>query len=153
MQNQFVDLYRNGIKTAAEVARTSLESAVQLQERQLGILRNVLEENRRSADALGDAKTLEELMTAQTRVAGGQLERMAELWSSFVNAAAEQQKTWIERWQSQISQTKDRVRESYELTARTSEEIARTAASQVSRATGSIREAASGAQERPRKSA
>jgi phasin family protein len=153
MQNQFVDLYRNGIKTAAEVAKTSLESAVQLQERQLGILRNVLEENRRSADALSDAKTLEELMTAQTRVAGSQLERMAELWSSLVNAAAEQQKTWIERWQSQISQTKDRVRESYELTARTSEEIARTAASQVSRATGSIREAASGAQERPRKSA
>ena len=153
MQNQFVDLYRNGIKTAAEVARTSLESAVQMQERQLSILRNVLEENRRSADALGDAKSLEDLMAAQTRVAGSQLERAAELWSSFVHAAAEQQKWWIERMQSQLIQTKDRVRETYELTARTSEEFARTAATQVSRATGSIREAASGAQERPRKSA
>jgi phasin family protein len=153
MQNQFVDLYRNGIKTATEVARTSLESAVQLQERQLSILRNVLEENRRSADSLVEAKSLEELMTAQTRLAGSQLERAAEFWSSFVNAAAEQQKAWIGQLQSQISQTKDRVRESYELTARTSEEIARTAASQVSRATGTIREAASGGQERPRKTA
>ena len=154
MQNQFVDLYRSGIRTTAEIARTSLESVVQLQERQLGILRTILDESRRSTDALAEAKTIEDVMAAQSRILGAQVERMAELWSNFVHSAAEQQKTWIERVQSQVGQTKDRLRETYELTTRTSEEIARTAANQVSRATGSIREAASAAQpERHRKSA
>ncbi len=155
MQNQFVDLYRNGIKTTTELARMSLENWVKLQERQLGIVRNILDENRRSTEALGEAKSFEDLMSAQTRLAGSQLERAAEFWSGVVHTAAEQQKAWIEQLQSQVGQTKDRVRETYELTARTSEEIARTAANQVSRATGSLREAASATQphERPRKSA
>ena len=154
MQNQFVDLYRNSIKTTAEMARTSLESVVQLQERQLGILRGLVEEQRRSVESLAEAKSFEDLVATQSRVVGAQVERMAELWSNFVQSAADQQKTWIERMQSQVGQTKDRVRETYDLTTRTSEEIARTAASQVSRATGSIREAASAAHpDRPRKSA
>ena len=140
MQNQFIDIYRNGIKTATEVSRASLEGFVQLQERQLGIVRNLLDESRRSAEGIADAKSLEDLVALQSRFAGSQLERMAEFWSSTVHAVAEQQKTWIERMQSQVSQTKDRVRENYDLTARTSEEIARTAANQVSRATGSIPE-------------
>lgn len=140
MQNQFIDIYRNGIKTATEVSRASLEGFVQLQERQLGIVRNLLDESRRSAEGIADAKSLEDLVALQSRFAGSQLERMAEFWSSTVHAVAEQQKTWIERMQSQVSQTKDRVRENYDLTARTSEEIARTAANQVSRATGSVQE-------------
>ena len=151
MQNQFVDLYRNSIKISAEVARTSLDSVVQLQERQLGILRGLVEEQRRSVDALAEAKSFEDLMATQSRAIGAQVERMAELWSNFMHSAAEQQKAWIERMQSQVGQAKERVRETYDFTARTSEEIARNAASQ---ATGSLREAASAAQpERHRKSA
>ena len=155
MQNQFVDLYRNGIKTTTELARMSLENFARLQERQLGIVRNILDEGKRSAEALGEAKSFEDLMSAQTRLAGVQLERVAEFWSSVVHTAAEQQKAWIEQFQSQVGQTRERVRETYDLTTRTSEEIARTAASQVSRATGSLREAASATQphERSRKSA
>ena len=153
MQNQFVDIYRNGIKTATEVSRASLETFVQLQEKQLGIVRNLLDESKRSADGFAEAKSFEDLVSLQSRLAGAQLERVAEFWSSIVHSAAEQQKSWLERMQSQIGQTKDRVRETYDLTTRTSEEIARTAASQVSRASGSIREAASSTQERQRKSA
>lgn len=153
MQNQFADLYRNGIKTAAEITKVSLESAVQMQERQLGILRNILDESKRSVDSLADAKSIEDLMSVQSRLVGAQVERAAELWSSFVQSAAEQQKAWIERWQSHVGQTRERVRETYDLTTRTSEEIARTAANQVSRATGSVREAASATHERQRKTA
>ena len=153
MQNQFVDLYRNGVKTAAEVAAAGLEKTVQMQERQLGILRNILDENRRSVDGLAEAKSFEDLWTLQSRLARAQLERMTEIWSNFVQTAAEQQKAWIERMQSQIGDTKDRVRETYDLTTRTSEEIARAAANQVSRATGSVREAASATHERQRKTA
>jgi hypothetical protein len=139
MQNQFVDLYRSGIKTATEVARMSLENSVRLQEKQLGIVRNILDENRRSADSLGEARSLEELMAMQSRIAGAQLERVAEFWSSVWHAAAESQKAWIEQLQSQ--------------SAHTSEDVARVATNQVSRAAGSVREAASAAQPQHRKSA
>ncbi|HYR32690.1 MAG TPA: phasin family protein, partial [Burkholderiales bacterium] len=103
-----------------------------LQEKQLGIVRNILDENKRSSDSLGEAKSIEDLMAMQSRLAGAQLERVAEFWSSVWHAAAESQKTWIEQLQSQIGQAKDRVRET---------------------ATGSVREAASGAQPHQRKTA
>jgi len=105
-------------------------------------------------DGLAEAKSLEDLFSLQSRFARAQLERSAEIWSNFVQAAAEQQKAWIDRMQSQVGQTKERVRDTYDLTSRASEEIARTAASQVSRATGSILEAASAVQpDKHRKSA
>src|SRR5205085_1202273 len=88
MQNQFVDLYRNGIKTTTELARVSLENCVKLQERQLGIVKNILDENR--------------------------IERMAELWAGFVGAAIEQQKAWIDQVQSQVGQAREHVRENFE---------------------------------------
>lgn len=153
MQNQFVDLYRNSVKTTAEVTRSSLEGVVQFQERQLGILRGLMDEQRRSVESMAEAKTIEDLITTQSRAVGAQVERMAELWSNLVQSAADQQKAWIERMQSQVGMTKERMRETYELTARTSEEFARNAANNVSRATGSVREAASGSQDRQRKSA
>ncbi len=151
MQTQFVDLYRNGIKTAAEVTKMSLENAVRIHERQLGIVRNILEENTRSADRLSEAKSLDDLMALQSRMAGAQLERMAEFWSSLWQAAAESQKTIIEQVQSQLGQARENVRENYDFTARTSEEVARVAANQVSRATGSFRESANVATHEPRK--
>ena len=160
MQNQFVDIYRNGIKTAADMTRMSLENVARLQEKQLGIVRSTLEESTRSAERLAQANSFEDLMTAQSRLAGVQLERAAEFWSSLWQAAAENQKAWIEQVQSQLGQAKDNVRETYELTTRTSEEMARVAANQVSRASSSVRESANSAQgantaqqERHRKSA
>ena len=140
MQTQFIDFYRNGIKTAADVARATLENSVKLQEKQLGIVRNILEENRRSADGLAEAKSIDDLITLQSRMAGTQLERAAEFWSSMWHAAAEQQKAWIEQMQSQIGQAKDRVRETYDLTTRASEDMARNAANQMSRTSGQVRD-------------
>jgi hypothetical protein len=75
---------------------------------------------------------MEELMAMQSRIAGAQFERVAEFWSSLWHAAAESQKAWVEQLQAQ--------------SAHTSEEVARMAANQVSRAAGSVREAASAAQ-------
>ena len=153
MQNQFIDLYRNGIKTAADVARTTLENSVKLQEKQLGIVRNILEENRRSADGIAEAKSIDDLITLQSRMAGTQLERAAEFWSSMWFAAAEQQKAWIEQLQSQIGQAKERVRETYDMTTRASEDMARNAANQMSRTTGQVRDTVSTAERSQRKTA
>ena len=106
MQAQFFDLYRNGMKTAAEFAKASLENTVRLQQKQLDMVRTILEENARSADRLGEAKSVQDFFSLQS-----QLGRAGEMSSSAVRE-----------------------------TARSSEEVARVAAAQISRAAGSLRE-------------
>lgn len=134
MQDQLIDLYRNSIRTAADLTRMSFESTVRLQERQLDIARKVLEESTRSAERVSGAKNMDELLAAQTELAGAQMQRIAEFWTTVWQAAAENQKHMIEQVQSQIGQA-----------TRTSEDVARAAASQVSRAAGSLRESATAA--------
>jgi len=124
MQAQIFDLYRNGMKTAAEFAKTSLENTVRLQQKQLDMVRNILDENARSTDRLGQARNIKDLVGMQSQLAGTQLQRIAEFWTSAWQIAAENQKTVMEQWQSQLG----------------SEDMARAAAQQISRASGSLRE-------------
>ena len=70
-------------------------------------------------------------MALNSRLAGAQLERMTEFWASWWRAAGDAQKSIIDQVQSQMGQAKERVRESYQFTARASEDAARLAASQV----------------------
>ena len=131
MQNQFIDIYRNGIKTASEVARMSLENGVRMQEKQLEIVRGLLQEQSRSADEIGRAGSVEELLTLQTRLATSQLGRVVEFWSSVWQAAAQSQSQGLRDIQA--------------FTTRSSEDVARAAAAQVSRAAGSVAESADAA--------
>lgn len=131
MQTQFVDLYRNGIKTAADVARMSLESSVKMQEKQLEIARGILEEQARTADEIARAGSVEELLALQSRMAGAQWGRVVEFWSSVWQTAAQNQAHGLREFQA--------------LTSRTSEDVARAAANQVSRAAGSVAESADAA--------
>lgn len=107
---QFLDIYRAGMKTAAEVLKSSLENVERVQNRQLQLVRTALEENAKSADELASAKSLDELVSMQTRLAAAQMERTIELWSGL--------------WRS----TAEGLRESYN---RTTESAARLASSQV----------------------
>jgi len=142
MQSQFIDLYRNSIKTATDVARSYMENTVRIQQRQLDMAKSALDDSSRSAQQVTEAKSFEDLVSLQSRLAGAQIERVAEFWSSLWFAAADQQKAVIEQLQSQMGQAKDRVRETYAFTTRTSEEAARVAANQIGRTTESIRESA-----------
>jgi hypothetical protein len=126
MQNQFFDLYRNGIATATQVATMSLQNAARLQEKQLGMVRDILDESTRSAERLNNARSIDELMAVQSQLAGAQLGRIAEFWSSVWQAAAENQQSLFQQVRSQ---------------SRSAEDVARAAANQVSRAAGSVREA------------
>ena len=145
MQDQLVDLYRNGIKTAAQLTRLSVENSVRLQERQLDIARKVLDESTRGADRVSGAKSIDELMAAQTELAGSQMQHVAEFWTTVWQAAAESQKHMIEQMQSQIGQAAGSFTSLYSAATRTSEDVARAAASQVSRAAGSLRDSATAA--------
>jgi hypothetical protein len=86
---QFLDIYRAGMKTAAEVIKSSLENAERVQNRQMQLVRNALEENAKSADELASAKSFDELVSMQTRLATSQMERTIELWSGLWRSTAE----------------------------------------------------------------
>jgi hypothetical protein len=138
MQQQFMEMYRASLRSAAEVLKASLEQTERMQQQQLQLVHSALEETTRSATQLTEMKNLDDMMALNSRLAGAQLERMADLWSGMWRAAGDAQKTMIDQMQSQMGHAKERVRESYAFTTRTSEDAARLAAAQV---TGVVREA------------
>jgi hypothetical protein len=115
--------------------KASLENTERMQQQQLQVIRSALEETTRSTSQVGDVKSLDDALALNSRLAGAQLERMTEFWSNWWRAAGETQKNMIDQMQSQMGQAKERVREGYAFTARTSEEVARLAASQAAAST------------------
>lgn len=152
MQAQFLDLYRASLKTATELMKTSLEHTERFQQQQLQMVRSALEESTRSGSQAAEVKSLDDIVALNSKLAGSQLERVAEFWSNWWRVAGDAQKSLIDQMQSQLGQAKERVREGYSFTARTSEEAARLAASQVSSVAGNLREAGQEAKQQ-RKSA
>src|ERR687887_2116719 len=74
-QAEFFDLYRAGLRTAADLMKASLESAERLQNQQLVAIRSALEQQSQSVSELGEAKTIDDLLSLQSRMAGAQIER------------------------------------------------------------------------------
>ena len=128
MQAQFFDLYRSGMKMAADIAKTSLENSVRLQQKQLDMMKNILDESGRSTDRLGQARSMEDLVGVQSQLAGTQWQRIAEFWTSAWQIAAENQKAVVEQWQSQVGQAGDEMRNAAASAARGSQDMMRMAA-------------------------
>ena len=108
-QADLFDIYRAGLKTAADLVKASLESAERLQNQQLAAIRSVIDRQSRSASELSRAKTMDELVAVQTRLVGQQLEHAASLWSDFCQAAGENQRVAIGRMQEQLAQARDLI--------------------------------------------
>ena len=100
-QAELLDLYRAGLKTAADMMRASLESAERLQNQQLVAIRTAIDQQAKSADELSRAKSLDELMAFQTRLAGDQFERAMSYWGELVQLATENQRKAIGQLQKQ----------------------------------------------------
>lgn len=143
MQAQLLDLYRAGIRSATEIMKQSLEQTERLQQQQLQLIRSAMEETSRSGSQAGEVKSLDDIVAFNSRLAGTQLERMAEFWANWWRAAGDTQKSMIEQMQSHMGQAKERMREGYAFTARASEDAARLAASHVSGAMQQERERSS----------
>jgi hypothetical protein len=134
--------------------RTSLEQTERFQQQQLQMVRSALEESSRSGSQVSEVKSLDDIVALNSKLAGTQLERMTEFWSNWWRVAGDAQKSMIDQMQTQLGQAKDRVREGYSFTARTSEEAARIAASQASSVASQLRETSQEAkQQAHRKSA
>jgi phasin family protein len=111
MQTQFFEIYRAGLKSAADVVTATLESARQLQQQQLDALHSALEDQTKSVRELADVRTVDELMALQSRLAGTQLERTMDFWSRLWRAAGDNQLAMIGQAQSQLGQVHEGIRE------------------------------------------
>ena len=102
-QAEMFDLYRASLKSAADLFKTSLESAERLQNQQLVAIRTAIVEQGKSASELTAARTLDELLSAQSRIAGGQIERALGYWSDLCQLAGQNQMAAIGQVQQQMS--------------------------------------------------
>jgi hypothetical protein len=139
-QQQFIDLYRASLRSAADLMKSSLQQTERVHQQQLEIVRSALEEAERSTHQVSDAKSIDDIFALNTRLAGTQIERITEFWSNVWRAAGESQKLMVDQLQAQLGQAKDRMRQSYELSARTSEEAARLATRQMTETADQMRE-------------
>jgi phasin family protein len=88
---QFLDFYRTGLRSASDMLKLSLDSAERLQQQQFQAVRNALDENAKSVSQMTEAKSLEELIAAQSRMAGAQMETLIGLWTGMWRLAGESQ--------------------------------------------------------------
>jgi phasin family protein len=94
-QAEFVDLYKAGLKTAADLMKVSLQSAEKLQNQQLVAIRAALDQQAKSISELGQARTLDDLLSLQTRLAGAQLERAVGYWTELYQTQIAQAQSWF----------------------------------------------------------
>ena len=102
-QAEMFDLYRASLKTAADLFKTSLENAERLQNQQLVAIRTAIVEQAKSASELTSARTLDELLSAQSRLAGAQMERALGYWSELCQVAGQNQMAAIGQVQQHMS--------------------------------------------------
>jgi phasin family protein len=101
-QPQLLDLYRAGLKSAADLMKTSLESVERLQNQQLAAIRTALEEQAKSVAVLGEAKSVDDLMAIQTRMAGAQFERVMGYWASLSQSQMSEAREWFAEATAQV---------------------------------------------------
>ncbi len=126
-QTQFFDLYRSGLRTMNDLMKNSLETTERLQNQQLQQLRSAIEDTTKSSGQLGDIRSLDELLAAQAKLAGSQVQRTMDFWSNVWRAAGDNQINLISQMQS--------------LTSRATQDVVRLATAQVSTMGSAAREA------------
>jgi phasin family protein len=94
-QAEFLDIYRAGLKTAADLMKASLQSAEKLQNQQLVAIRTALDHQTKSISELGQARTLDDLLALQTRMAGAQWERAMGYWTELCQTQMAQARDWL----------------------------------------------------------
>lgn len=129
---EFLDLYKAGLKSAVDVMKAALENAERLQQQQLFAIRSALEQHARSVDDLASAKSMDDLMALQQKMAGAQLERVMAYWANLCQAAGQNQSAAIGQVQQQMARARDWLNETCTLTARATEEAAQIASARAS---------------------
>lgn len=94
-QAEFLDLYKAGLKTAADLMKVSLQNAEKLQNQQLVVIRQALDQQAKSISELGQARTIDEVLAVQTKIAGAQWERAMGFWTELAQTQMTQAREWM----------------------------------------------------------
>jgi len=116
-QAEMMDLYRASLKSAADLFKTSLENAERLQNQQLVAIRTAIVEQAKSASELGSARTIDELLSAQSRLAGAQIERALGYWSELCQVAGQNQMAAVAQMQAQMARVSETMAQAVTTTA------------------------------------
>jgi len=116
-QAEMMDLYRASLKSAADLFKTSLENAERLQNQQLVAIRTAIVEQGKTASEIGSARTLDELLSAQSRLAGAQMERVLGYWSELFQVAGQNQMAAIGQVQQQMTRISETLAQAVTATA------------------------------------
>jgi phasin family protein len=169
-QQQYLDVYRQGLEDAVAMARTALDEAERLRLKQVEAIRAALAENAELGRQIANANSTEELFAAQTRFASHQVEVAFGYWGKLFEAASHAQLEAIRRIDQQAAQFHERfaalaadapagsepffgamtsflqaARTLYGIGAQASEQAAKLAEAQLGTATAGIRDALAGA--------
>lgn len=110
-QVEMFDLYRASLKSAADILKASLESAERLQNQNLVAIRTAIVEQSKSLSELGEARTLDELMALQARIAGEQFQRTMGYWTNLCQTAGQNQLAVIGQMQAQAANARELLEE------------------------------------------
>jgi phasin family protein len=110
-QVEMFDLYRASLKSAADMLKASLESAERLQNQNLVAIRTAIVEQSKSLSELGEARTLDELMALQARIAGEQFQRTMGYWTNLCQTAGQNQLAVIGQMQAQAVNARELLEE------------------------------------------
>ena len=110
-QVEMFDLYRASLKSAADILKASLENAERLQNQNLVAIRTAIVEQSKSLSELGEAKTLDELMALQARIAGEQFQRTMGYWTNLCQTAGQNQLAVIGQMQAQAANARELLEE------------------------------------------
>jgi phasin family protein len=168
--NQLFDLYRSGLEAFIDLSRTSVQGAERLREHQLKCLHEAFSEAGETGRQVGSAKTLEELLELQSKLAPTQLEKAMSYWSGLYATGARNQVEIMQQMQNKVTSFTEACRatldaapqgtepmvaplksavtaicSAYTLTARAGEEAAKLAVSQIESANSTARQAAQAA--------
>jgi phasin family protein len=94
-QAEFFDLYKAGLKTAADLMKVSLQGAEKLQNQQLVAIRSALDQQSKSISELSQARTIDEVLALQTKLAGAQWERAVGYWTELAQTQMAQARDWM----------------------------------------------------------
>jgi phasin family protein len=106
-QAEMFDIYRAGLKSAADVLKASLENAERLQNQNLVAIRTAIVEQTKSVSELAQAKSLDELMALQAKIAGDQFERTMGYWASLCQTAGQNQMAVIGQMTQQMANARN----------------------------------------------
>ena len=130
-QSQFLDMYRAMARRTNDSIRATLESTERLHQQQLEAVRAALEQSSNATRQFSEVQSVDELLSAQSRLAGSQVAHFMEIWRGMWRAMGDTQITLWSQLQSHYAQSTETMRQAYDLTKRATEDATRMAASQV----------------------